>query len=177
MNLRLENKKHFLYMTIFYFGLVLFLSVFINERNRPFEDGLAVAVFYGGYLAFIGIIFFVLRDVSVSFTINGNEIIYRRWVCLFIKTERILLEDIERVDAVTSLFSGAMLVFELKNGKKRKINLFYFKDVIGETEAVTFGKYVPNSIELFLGLKIAKTISMNSQIKFNTIYLENSSIE
>lgn len=108
MNLRLENKKHFLYMIIFYFGLVLFLSVFLSERNKPFEDGLAVAVFYGGYLTFIGAILFALKDVSVSLSINNNEVIYRKWVYLFIKTERIaLLKKLKKLISVTMYFRDA----------------------------------------------------------------------
>jgi hypothetical protein len=164
-------------MIIFYFGLVLFLSVFLSERNKPFEDGLAVAVFYGGYLTFIGAILFALKDVSVSLSINNNEVIYRKWVYLFIKTERIALLDVEKLDVVTSITSGAKLIFVLKNGDKKQVGLFYFKEVIGEIKGVILGKYAPNNPKLKLGVDIAKTISMNSYVKFNTVYLEESSIE
>jgi hypothetical protein len=81
-------------------------------------------------------------------------------------------EEIEKVDISYNVFSRCRLLLIFKDGRVKKIDLYWYDSIEGSLDEVKLSQFASSDPMLLLGLKIAKTISRQKNLPFTSDYIE-----
>jgi hypothetical protein len=173
MNIILKNRSYPIFVICHYISIIVGISIPFLEPNIPYaSDFNMVCTYIIAFTAFsLGIV--GIPFISIKLEVNDVEIKETSWSYSFSsKQVSYKIKDLEKIELGYSVFNKSHLLLFFLNGETKKIRLGYYDSSEGCNESVSLKQGAPGDANLLMGVRLAKTISTNSQIKFNTTYLE-----